>query len=170
MIRPERLTIKAQEALRDAGELARSRGNPVVNDAHLLASASGAGRRRGAAAAAEGRSQSDRRDRGRRAGAGPLSHPVGWRGRAELQPGAADGSSTGPTRKQGSWATSTSPPSTCSWPWPRRRGPLSGTSSPPRTFPPTSCAGRCRMCGARTGSPTSHPRRSIRPWRSTPAT
>ena len=37
MIRPERLTIKAQEALRDAGELARSRGNPVVNDAHLFA-------------------------------------------------------------------------------------------------------------------------------------
>ena len=37
MIRPERLTIKAQETLRDAGELARSRGNPVVNDAHLLA-------------------------------------------------------------------------------------------------------------------------------------
>ncbi|HJR16479.1 MAG TPA: ATP-dependent chaperone ClpB [Gemmatimonadales bacterium] len=36
MIRPERLTIKGQEALRDAGELARSRGNPVVNDAHLL--------------------------------------------------------------------------------------------------------------------------------------
>src|SRR5688500_9459740 len=36
MIRPERLTIKAQEALRDAGELARARGNPVVNDAHLL--------------------------------------------------------------------------------------------------------------------------------------
>jgi ATP-dependent Clp protease ATP-binding subunit ClpB len=37
MIRPERLTIKAQEALRDAGELARTRGNPVVNDAHLFA-------------------------------------------------------------------------------------------------------------------------------------
>jgi ATP-dependent Clp protease ATP-binding subunit ClpB len=37
MIRPERLTIKGQEALRDAGELARARGNPVVNDAHLLA-------------------------------------------------------------------------------------------------------------------------------------
>ena len=37
MIRPERLTIKAQEAFRDAGELARRRGNPVVNDAHLLA-------------------------------------------------------------------------------------------------------------------------------------
>src|SRR3954466_2537256 len=37
MIRPERLTIKAQEAFRDAGELARARGNPVVNDAHLLA-------------------------------------------------------------------------------------------------------------------------------------
>src|SRR3954464_3513432 len=37
MIRPERLTIKAQEALRDALELARSRGNPVVNDAHLFA-------------------------------------------------------------------------------------------------------------------------------------
>ncbi len=37
MIRPERLTIKAQEAFRDAGELARARGNPVVNDAHVLA-------------------------------------------------------------------------------------------------------------------------------------
>ena len=37
MIRPERLTIKAQEAFRDAGALARERGNPVVNDAHLFA-------------------------------------------------------------------------------------------------------------------------------------
>jgi ATP-dependent Clp protease ATP-binding subunit ClpB len=37
MIRPERLTIKAQEAFRDAGEEARRRGNPVVNDAHLFA-------------------------------------------------------------------------------------------------------------------------------------
>ncbi len=37
MIRPERLTIKAQEAFRDAGELAGKRGNPVVNDAHLFA-------------------------------------------------------------------------------------------------------------------------------------
>ncbi len=36
MIRPERLTIKGQEAFRDAAELARSRGNPVVNDAHLF--------------------------------------------------------------------------------------------------------------------------------------
>ncbi len=37
MIRPERLTIKAQEAFRDAGEIARQRGNPVINDAHLFA-------------------------------------------------------------------------------------------------------------------------------------
>ena len=37
MIRPERLTIKGQEAFRDAGELARAGGNPVVNDAHLFA-------------------------------------------------------------------------------------------------------------------------------------
>jgi ATP-dependent Clp protease ATP-binding subunit ClpB len=37
MIRPERLTLKAQEAFRDAGEAARQRGNPVVNDAHLFA-------------------------------------------------------------------------------------------------------------------------------------
>jgi ATP-dependent Clp protease ATP-binding subunit ClpB len=36
MIRPDRLTIKGQEAFRDAGELARRRGNPVVNDAHLF--------------------------------------------------------------------------------------------------------------------------------------
>ncbi|HEX2638862.1 MAG TPA: ATP-dependent chaperone ClpB [Gemmatimonadales bacterium] len=37
MIRPERMTIKAQEAFREAGEIARRRGNPVVNDAHLFA-------------------------------------------------------------------------------------------------------------------------------------
>ena len=36
MIRPDRLTIKAQEAFRDAGDEARRRGNPVVNDAHLF--------------------------------------------------------------------------------------------------------------------------------------
>ncbi len=36
MIRPDRLTIKAQEAFRDAGEVARRLGNPVVNDAHLF--------------------------------------------------------------------------------------------------------------------------------------
>ena len=37
MIRPERLTLKGQEAFRDAMEEARRRGNPVVNDAHLFA-------------------------------------------------------------------------------------------------------------------------------------
>ncbi len=37
MIRPDRMTIKAQEAFREAGEDARRHGNPVVNDAHLLA-------------------------------------------------------------------------------------------------------------------------------------
>ncbi|HYK82719.1 MAG TPA: ATP-dependent chaperone ClpB [Gemmatimonadales bacterium] len=37
MIRPERLTVKAAEALQQAGALARARGNPVVNDAHLFA-------------------------------------------------------------------------------------------------------------------------------------
>src|SRR6266550_4051670 len=36
MIRPERLTIKAAEALQQAAALARARGNPVVNDAHLF--------------------------------------------------------------------------------------------------------------------------------------
>ncbi|MFN8651106.1 MAG: ATP-dependent chaperone ClpB [Gemmatimonadales bacterium] len=37
MIRPERLTIKAQEAYRDAAAEAARRGNPVANDAHLFA-------------------------------------------------------------------------------------------------------------------------------------
>ena len=37
MIRPDRLTIKGQEAFRDAIAVARSHGNPVVNDAHLFA-------------------------------------------------------------------------------------------------------------------------------------
>ncbi len=37
MIRPERLTIKAQEAFRDASVLATERRNPVINDAHLFA-------------------------------------------------------------------------------------------------------------------------------------
>jgi len=36
VIRPDRLTLKATEAFREAGELARARGNPVVNDAHLF--------------------------------------------------------------------------------------------------------------------------------------
>src|SRR5581483_5948180 len=36
MIRPDRLTVKAAEALQQAGALARARGNSVVNDAHLL--------------------------------------------------------------------------------------------------------------------------------------
>src|SRR5207248_3025850 len=36
MIRPERLTVKAAEALQQAAALARQRGNPVVNDAHLF--------------------------------------------------------------------------------------------------------------------------------------
>jgi ATP-dependent Clp protease ATP-binding subunit ClpB len=36
MIRPERLTIKAAEALQQAAAHARARGNPVVNDAHLF--------------------------------------------------------------------------------------------------------------------------------------
>ncbi len=38
MIRPDRMTIKAQEAFRDAAGEARRLGNPVVNDAHLLVS------------------------------------------------------------------------------------------------------------------------------------
>ena len=37
MLRPDRLTIKAQEAFREAAALAAERGNPVVNDAHLFA-------------------------------------------------------------------------------------------------------------------------------------
>jgi ATP-dependent Clp protease ATP-binding subunit ClpB len=36
MINPDRLTVKAAEALQQASALARSRGNPVVNDAHLF--------------------------------------------------------------------------------------------------------------------------------------
>jgi ATP-dependent Clp protease ATP-binding subunit ClpB len=36
MINPDRLTVKAAEALQQAGALARSRGNPVINDAHLF--------------------------------------------------------------------------------------------------------------------------------------
>ena len=36
MIRPERLTVKAAEALQQAAAHARTRGNPVVNDAHLF--------------------------------------------------------------------------------------------------------------------------------------
>src|SRR5881396_4066377 len=36
MIQPDRLTIKAAEALQQAASQARSNGNPVVNDAHLF--------------------------------------------------------------------------------------------------------------------------------------
>src|SRR6187551_2706160 len=37
MINPDRLTVKAGEALNDAVALARRNGNPVVYDLHLLA-------------------------------------------------------------------------------------------------------------------------------------
>jgi len=36
MIQPDRLTVKAADALQQAAALARSKGNPVVNDAHLF--------------------------------------------------------------------------------------------------------------------------------------
>src|SRR5690349_2842225 len=36
MIQPDRLTGKAAEALQEAASLARTRGNPVINDAHLF--------------------------------------------------------------------------------------------------------------------------------------
>src|SRR6266566_2359495 len=36
MIQPDRLTVKAAEALQQASALARSKGNPVINDAHLF--------------------------------------------------------------------------------------------------------------------------------------
>ena len=36
MIQPDRLTIKAAEALQQAAALARAKGNPVINDAHLF--------------------------------------------------------------------------------------------------------------------------------------
>src|SRR5437899_1396215 len=36
MIQPDRLTVKAADALQQAASLARTRGNPVVNDAHLF--------------------------------------------------------------------------------------------------------------------------------------
>jgi ATP-dependent Clp protease ATP-binding subunit ClpB len=36
VIQPERLTIKASEAIQGATKLAQQRGNPVVNDAHLF--------------------------------------------------------------------------------------------------------------------------------------
>src|SRR5688500_13222972 len=36
MIQPDRLTVKASEALQQAASLARSKGNPVINDAHLF--------------------------------------------------------------------------------------------------------------------------------------
>jgi len=36
MIQPDRLTVKAAEALQQAASLARAKGNPVINDAHLF--------------------------------------------------------------------------------------------------------------------------------------
>src|SRR5213083_1492217 len=36
MIQPDRLTVKAAEALQQAATVARSKGNPVINDAHLF--------------------------------------------------------------------------------------------------------------------------------------
>ena len=128
MIRPDRLTIKAQEAFRDAGDLARRRGNPVVNDAHLLAAL---------LAQAEGVVQ-------------PLLQKLGLNVRAltesvdreidrfpKQEGGAAEPSFSREVQRifdradadARSWATPTSPPSTCCSRWPRRRAPHSAPSS-----------------------------------------
>ena len=122
MIRPERLTIKAQEAFRDAGELARRRGNPVVNDAHLLAAL---------LAQAEGVVQPLLQKAGlnvtalRQAVEREIDRFPTQEGGARSRPSAAScsGSSTAPTPRPRSWATPTSRPSTCCSRWPRRRAP-----------------------------------------------
>ena len=122
MIRPERLTIKAQEAFRDAGELARRLGNPVINDAHLflalLQQEEGVVR--------------------------PLLQKLGLNvtelvretereiSRFPTQQGGAEPTFSREVQQplrprrcpwRGRWATPTSPPSICCSPWPRRRAP-----------------------------------------------
>ena len=127
MIKADRLTLKGQEAFRDAAELARRRGNPVVNDAHLFSALLDAGRGHRRAAAAEGGAQRRRAARGRGARDGPVPDAVGRRRGADVQPRAAQGLRPRRGRGQGRWATPTSPPSTCCSRWPRRRAPRRAT-------------------------------------------
>ncbi len=131
MIRPERLTIKAQEALRDAGELARARGNPVVNDAHLLAAllAQDEGVVQPLLQKAGLNVTAVRQEVEREISRFPTQ--AGGGGRAQLQPGNPARIRSGRRGGTRSWTMPTSAPSICCWRWPKRRAP-----------PPAPCSAR----------------------------
>jgi ATP-dependent Clp protease ATP-binding subunit ClpB len=98
---PDRFTIKSQEALQAAQQLAGSRRNPQVAPVHLLL----------ALLEQEG---------GivvpvlKRVGADPGS--VRARANEQLDSFPVITGDAAPTRRRAAWATSTSRPSTCCWP------------------------------------------------------
>ena len=157
MIRPERLTLKAQEAFRDAAAEASRRGNPVVNDTHLFAAllAQDEGvvgpllQKAGLNVTALAQATARELDR---------LPPQEGGGGADAQPASCTRSSTGPRRRPRRWETPTSPPSTCCWRWPRRRAPPPGSCWHRRRWVPSELpARRSARCAGRTGSPTSLP-------------
>src|SRR5438034_2985870 len=148
MIRPERLTVKAAEALQQAGVLARARGNPVINDAHLFAAllAQDDGivvpllQKAGLNVTqlkAETERELDRFPKQSGTAAEPtLSRELSRR-------------STAPTRKPRRWATPTCRPSISCSRCSRRRGPPRSSCSPPPAWTATTSWRRCRECAAR---------------------
>ncbi len=170
MIRPERLTIKAQEAFRDAGELARRRGNPVVNDAHLLAAL--LAQPEGVVQPLLQKAGLNVTALGQASSASSSGFPRQEGGaRADLQPRAAARVRPRRRRRGQDWATRTSRPSTCCWRMAEEKGTAArGLLSAQNVCGRRPPRGARRRCAARTGSPTSRPRRSTRRWSATPAT
>src|SRR5881409_2193404 len=148
MIRPERLTVKAAEALQQAGVLARARGNPVVNDAHLFAAllAQDDGivvplLQKAGLNVTQLKAETERElDRFPKQSGTPPSP----RCRAN-----SPGRSTAPTRKPKRWATPTCRPSTSCSRCLRRRGPPRSSCSPPPAWTATTSWRHCRGCAAR---------------------
>ena len=165
--RPDKLTLKSQEAIQDAQGLARERGHQRLEPMHLLAALldarTGGGPRPARPARRQprpgppgGRGRAERAAQGHRGrddarpGTDPGPRRGPGRGRADEGPvrlGRAPAARPGQGQEQG--------PGACSRRWASRRR----TSSR-----------RCRRSAGRSGSPTRTPRTSTRPSRSTAAT
>ena len=124
MLRPDRLTLKAREAVQAALEQARTRGNPVVNDAHLLSAllAQDEGivqpllAKAGVSVPRLG-NRVEARDR-------VVSQPAGQRRcHADARPDPVEGVRARRRRSPRNSAMRTSRPSTCCWPSQKRRAP-----------------------------------------------
>ena len=109
--RPEKLTLKSQEAVQAAQELASDRGHQRVEPMHLLAALLDADSGDPRPAQASSGVDPDRIARAAEEGLNAL--PKVSRRRDARQPRPRQGPRGGPGRGRGGWGTSTSRSSTC---------------------------------------------------------